>query len=967
MFGKRIAGMALLMVLTAFILAPFAGHTQEAEAKVVRVGWYESSYNTMDEKGFRSGYAYEYQLKLAAYNGWTYEYVNGSWPELLKMLENGEIDLLSDVSYTAQREEHMLFSSLPMGTEEYYLFKLPGNDEISMTDVSTLDGKRVGVNRGSVQAGLFAQWTQDNGVEAEVVEVTGTDADSLRMLQSGELDAYVVVDSFAHTVSAVPVYKIGSSDYYFAVAKDRPDLLSDLDLAMSRIQDENHFFNMQMYEKYMRQVGANAYLTTEEKDWLSGHGAIRIGYQDEYMAFCDADDDTGELTGVLKDYLGFASDCLPEVQLQFEAIAYPTAEEAVTALQNGEVDCAFPANLSSYEAEIQGMVLTPPLMDTEMFAVMRAGSASLLARDGEIVAAVNMGNFNYDSFLARHYPSWEKKYYPNTEECLKGVSEGAADCLIISNYRYNNIARLCEKYRLTTVSLGTEMDYCFAVRKGQTSLYAIMAKVTSMVPEASVDAAMSRYITQDAKLTIADYLTAHLPLVLTIVFVVVLIILILLIQNIQAARRANRLIMATETDDLTGLYNRKYFFQYANRRYRMHPDAPMDAIVLNIEQFHSINALHGRTLGDRVLRELGNEVRAISRENSGIAGRFEADRFDIYCRHTEDYQAIFNRLQAKLDEQVPNTNVRLRMGIMPYQAGLEPVQLFDRARTACNMARGHYRRHLIVYDENVSKRESYEQRLINDLRRAFEAHEFEVYYQPKFDIQAEPPRMVSAEALVRWHHPEMGMIPPGDFIPLFEKNGQISLVDQYVWREAARQIAAWREAYGVTVPVSVNLSRVDVFDPALVDTLEDILKSNGLTHDVFKLEVTESAYTENADQVIRVVEGLREKGYKIEMDDFGTGYSSLNMLSSMPIDYLKMDREFVRNIDHEERDRQLVALILDIAKNLKVPVIAEGVERDSQLELLKGLLCEQVQGYYFSRPVPADKFGDRFLKESALG
>jgi len=965
MSGKKTAAMALLMILTALILSPFAGRAQEAEAKVVRVGWYESSYNTMDEMGFRSGYAYEYQLKLAAYNGWSYEYVNGSWPDLLKMLENGEIDLLSDVSYTPQREERMLFSSLPMGTEEYYLFKLPGNDEISMTDVSTLNGKRVGMNRGSVQADLYAQWAREKGVEAVAVEVTGTEEDSLRMLQSGELDAYVVVDSFAHTVSAVPVYKIGSSDYYFAVAKDRPDLLSDLNLAMSRIQDENRFFNMQMYEKHMRRQGANAFLTSEEKDWLSGHGSIRIGYQDEYMAFCDADDATGELTGVLKDYLDLASSCLPEVQLQFEAIAYATAEDAMRALQNGEVDCAFPANLSSYEAETQGTVMTPPMMDTEMYAVMRAGGPSLFARDGEIVAAVNAGNYNYDSFLARHYPSWKRKYYPNTEECLRGVSEGAADCLIISNYRYNNIARLCEKYHLTTLSLGTEMDYCFAVKKGQTSLYAIMAKVTSMVPEASVDAAMTHYITQDAKLTMADYLAAHLPLVLTVVTVVLLTILILLIQNIKAARRANRLIMATETDDLTGLYNRKYFFQYADRRYRMHPDTPMDAIVLNIEQFHSINALHGRALGDKVLQELGNEVRAISKEHDGIAGRFEADRFDIYCHHTEDHQAIFDRLQAKLDGQVPNTNVRLRMGIMPYQAGLEPVQLFDRARTACNMARGHYKRHLIVYDESVSKRESYEQRLVNDLRRALEAHEFEVYYQPKFDIQSEPPRMVSAEALVRWHHPEMGMIPPGDFIHLFEKNGQISLVDQYVWREAARQIAAWREEYGVTVPVSVNLSRVDVFDPALVDTLEGILKRNSLTHDVFKLEVTESAYTENADQVIRVVEGLREKGYKIEMDDFGTGYSSLNMLSFMPIDYLKMDREFVRNIDHEEKDRQLVALILGIAKNLKVPVIAEGVERETQLELLKGLLCEQVQGYYFSRPLPADKFGDRFLKEKS--
>lgn len=261
------------------------------------------------------------------------------------------------------------------------------------------------------------------------------------------------------------------------------------------------------------------------------------------------------------------------------------------------------------------------------------------------------------------------------------------------------------------------------------------------------------------------------------------------------------------------------------------------------------------------------------------------------------------------------------------------------------------------------EREIYEQRLLNDLRRALDAYEFEVYYQPKYDIQSEPPKLVSAEALVRWRHPELGMIPPDDFIPLFERNGQISAVDKYVWEEAAKQVVRWREEYGVTIPVSVNLSRVDVFDPALMDTLDGILRYSGLSHNAFKLEVTETAYTENADQVIQVVEGLRKKGYEVEMDDFGTGYSSLNMLSAMPIDVLKMDRAFIRNIEHNEKDIQLVALIIDIARNLKIPVIAEGVETEEQMKLLKELGCAIVQGYYFSRPLHAADFEAAFVRD----
>ena len=249
-----------------------------------------------------------------------------------------------------------------------------------------------------------------------------------------------------------------------------------------------------------------------------------------------------------------------------------------------------------------------------------------------------------------------------------------------------------------------------------------------------------------------------------------------------------------------------------------------------------------------------------------------------------------------------------------------------------------------------------DRRLLSDVRRAIDDREFEVYYQPKYDIQTEAPELRSAEALVRWKHHELGMISPMDFIPLFEKNGMIETLDKYVWTEAARQIAEWRDKYGVVLPVSVNLSRVDIFDPKLESTLDSLLEQNKLEHSSLKLEVTESAYTDNADHVIEVIEGLRKKGYEIEMDDFGSGYSSLNMLSSMPIDVLKMDKAFIQNIEHEEKDIQLVKLILDIAKNLNVPVVAEGVETKSQLELLRKLGCRLVQGYYFSRPLPAADF-----------
>ena len=427
-----------------------------------------------------------------------------------------------------------------------------------------------------------------------------------------------------------------------------------------------------------------------------------------------------------------------------------------------------------------------------------------------------------------------------------------------------------------------------------------------------------------------------------------------------------QLISAAEHDRLTMLYSRNFFFEYANRLYHYHPELHLDAIVMNIEQFHTINALNGRDFGDDVLRLIGNEIRAFLGETEGIASRIEADRFDIYCLHQTDYRALLNRFQEKVSSLSRSTRIHLRMGVKPWREGVEPILLFDRARTACNMVRGDYQNPLMIYDEDMRMRELLNSRLLNDLRPAVEERQFQVYYQPKYNIQVDPPRLSSAEALIRWKHPDLGMISPSSFVPLFEGNGLIGVVDNFVWQEAAKQIARWKEKYSFTLPVSVNLSRSDVFDPTLPGRLDHLVLDNGLSYKDLKLEVTESAYTDNAKQVLDVIKSLRNKGFEIEMDDFGSGYSSLNMLSDMPIDVLKMDMKFIRNIEESETDRRLVSLILDIARYLKVSVVAEGVETEKQLEILRNGKCDLVQGYYFSRPLPSEDFEKLIEKEIAI-
>ena len=577
---------------------------------------------------------------------------------------------------------------------------------------------------------------------------------------------------------------------------------------------------------------------------------------------------------------------------------------------------------------------------------------------GLVHVAVARGNHYHENFLKQSFPKWGVSYFHDADECLKAVSEGRADCYLISLYRLNRIADQMKELKLTPLSTGEDIVFSFALRRNEDQLYSILNKTVGLVSPESVYSALASYSYETKKVTVKDFVKDNLPTVAAVIAISTAIFLALLLRSARAEKKAGerqQLISATEFDEVTGLYNKNFFYEYAGRIFRNHPDRNMDAIVLDIEQFRSVNEINGREFADKVLQALGKEIQAFADETEGIASRTEADRFEIFCRHPEDYQALLDRFQGKMDELFRSASIRLRMGVTPHQEELEPAQMFEQAWSACNMVRGA-NRHLMVYNDEMRSRENYNLRLLNDLRRAVDKREFKVYYQPKYNIQCDPPRMASAEALVRWQHPELGLIPPGDFIPLFERNGQIGVVDKYVWDEAARQVAVWKEKFGVTVPVSVNLSRVDVFDPKLEEILDGLVRENGLGRGSLRLEVTESAYTENAEELIRVMERLRSKGYEIEMDDFGSGYSSLGTLSSMPVDVLKMDRSFVMNIDHNDKDFRLVELILDIARNLKMPVIAEGVETENQMTLLKNAGCDYVQGYYFSRPLPPEEF-----------
>lgn len=658
--GKKILWFALCLLTVLHMIAPLPACAQPQENKVVRVGWHEAPYFITDKYRRRSGYSYEYQCKVAAFTGWHYEYVTGTWSQLLQKLKDGEIDLMSNISFMEERAKDMMFASLPMGTEAYYIFVAPNNKEITLENYKSLNGKRIGVTKNSFQKELLRKWMQLHNVKAELIELTSSDEDSLLML-GNQLDAFVTMDFYGDPRKAVPIGKIGSSDFFFAVNKDRPDLLAELDKAMNRIQNENMYFNQQLHEKYLKSATTDKYLSVKEREWLSEHGPVRVGYQDNYLAFCAKDEATGELTGALKDYLELASTSLENAHIHFEARAYPTAAAAMEAMKKGEIDCVFPANLTDFDSETMGVVMSPPLMRSEMDAVVRASEKKEFLRKKQVIVAVNKGNTNYDMFLADHYPTWDRAYFADTPAGLEAVAKGKADCVIISNYRYNNISKQCEKLRLSTVYTGVDMDYCFAMRKGDTVLYSILSRVIDSIPDAIVHKSLTYYSTEDVKTSFTDLIKDNLFVVLTVIASVLVVILALLLRNIRAEKKileeqhlVNDLNKRVFVDALTSVRNRGAFSNYiATLQERLDKKEPLAfAIsVFDCDNLKKINDQDGHDKGDIYIKTASQLICRIFQHSPVF--RVGGDEFAVILQN-EDYQ---NR--EALAEKFEETRIKL--------------------------------------------------------------------------------------------------------------------------------------------------------------------------------------------------------------------------------------------------------------------------------------------------------------------
>lgn len=409
-----------------------------------------------------------------------------------------------------------------------------------------------------------------------------------------------------------------------------------------------------------------------------------------------------------------------------------------------------------------------------------------------------------------------------------------------------------------------------------------------------------------------------------------------------------------EVDELTGLYTRQAFFYHAQIMLRRNPDIRYSLVMFDIDNLKYMNELYGEVLGNRILKKIGNHIMTY-RSSDTIAGRYSGDVFVILLepgsRDTEDIIACYKSI-AMNDSDIQK--ISLKFGIYDdVEHNVTVSVLCDRAQMALRRNKQYYGTAIARYDKAFREKIDWENKLKQSMETAVKENQFQVYYQPKHD--AKSGRLIGAEALVRWVHPELGFISPGDFIPLFERNGFITEADYYVWKNVCCDLRAWMDAGMNVVPVSVNGSKLDFAAKDYVERLHKPVDAYHVPKQYLHIEVTESLVSENIDELEKLLEKLRTEGFQIEMDDFGKGYSSLNTLGTLPLDVVKLDMSFISQIGNERKLR-ILAAVISLAKNLKLHTVAEGVETEEQLKVLKELGCDAIQGYYFSKPLPKEQF-----------
>ena len=959
---KKAATLAAAFVM-ALAAVPFGAFALETGKPVV-VG-VNSDYGITASGSRYTGFAYDYLREIAKRTDLTFTYVEGTAPELAAKLASGEVDLIpcvSDSELDAWQGMTSAGSDEPFTVEltglpislKYSAVYIPADSNISFSDYDTLRDCRIGYLKEAYSKyfvnGAFV------GTELRRAEFVGYDSESQMKtdFESGKVDA-VAKDCYRTWGSEVIAYQFLTDDCSFLASSDETELLTAIDKAVGSIFMCDSNFSSDAYQKYVTRDGSQKYaFTSAEKYYIEKHPTVTVAYNIQAGVIDKYDSGSKGLSGPSAKIFDLLSEA---TGLRFRVEAYDTLGDCVTAVNNGsaQIICG---GVNSYSVEkYSGLKLTIPYAKVPIAAAGKAGS-SVGARS--MIAVPSIGD-DISQYVTEAYPGAQILHYDSEKKCLDAVQRGEADVVFAGAYELLYLLDSgYDELELIDINSAIHAE-CLAVNKEQTELFGIVGKTLSGVNSNTSGVMIYSAMTdRNSHSSANEFVETYLVWIIVGILVILAgIFVVVCISSFRSKRVA-------DMDQLTGGRSRRKFYEDTKKLLK-HSNPENWAIVLfDIDKFKYVNDRLGYEEGNRMLERLHKTI-SDHLEKDEVFARMSDDNFVMTIRNATDIElnSRVNDIFTEFDRRnslfvkypVVFSAGICRLNQCMHESKRDEVDIsaaIDRCKIAKSTLKGTHFSSIAFYDGSIRARALREKDYESIMPTALKNREFQCYLQPKYGLRSR--NIEGAEALIRWNSPEFGFISPGDFIPIAEKNGFVVELDFFILEEVCRTMRHWIDDGKTPVVISVNQSRLHLNYDDYIWRLREIVDKYDIPYEYIELELTESVFTENAEKLLKIMHKLHEIGFKLSLDDFGSGYSSLNMLKDMPVDVVKIDKEFFSDTMNTQKGRAVISTVVDLAKNLDMDVISEGVETREQVEFLTEIHCAMVQGYYFAKPMPIADF-----------
>lgn len=950
-----LTGIILVWMLYLF-LGCFESDIYAAPGRLIRVAFFPmDGYHIMNADGSFSGMDVEYLNALCEYTDWEIEYVKcDSWEEALELLGNRQVDLVGSAQYSSNRAEIYQYADLSSG----YTFGVIATDPestVAYEDFTAMREITFGMVEDYVRKDEFLQYLRDNGIDnPSIIEYAST-SELQSALSEGKIDALV------HTFTEVKegqrlIGRFAPKPFYYITYQGNDDVMRELNqaaanLKLNRPELETELMNAFYYSRFDK----TALLTTEEMSYIAGSKKVVVGYLDGFYPFSYEED--GEFKGLTRELL---EDSICDSGLEPEYCRMSDRTEARTALQNGKIDilayCADTKEiLNAYQltrvcdyADVPLVLVTTKNKNIDEIETL-ATVSFLLDKVGEAVQAKETTVVTYDT----------------QQECIDAVREDTVDAVLCDGYLTEYLMRTEFRYENLQIKnvFSSEYSISMAVRAEDELLFGILEKTVPGIDSKRINTYMLKENTYPL-ISIFDYVRNHSFFIIGILIAIIILIILVAVHMIKDSRKIQKLMYK---DTKMDIWNLNYLIYWGEHKLLPECRGQYAVVYVNLEQFRRYNIIYGWNAGEHLLEGVAGILIKNVDSKTEICARNQGDRFVMLLNYLEReafekrIQTIKNDVEKWILSDTDN-HMSLEMGVYYIPQDDSDLRLaINYANQALEFTGKNNRDEIKTYDdglETLIKERHEREKLLDsvDINK-----DFVTYYQPKVDIRNG--KIIGAEALVRFLDPTEGgaVRAPGFFVPYYEQMGRITEIDFFVFESVCKMLRRRLDAGLPVVTISCNFSRMHFIKPGFPEHFTAILDKYQISKDLIEVEITETLVVEELQQqmVKKTLDILKEKGVRLSIDDFGAGYSSLGVFEQIPASVIKLDRSFLLNQEDHDRQVKIMRGIVKLTEELDAQIVCEGVETETDVNLMKEIGAYVAQGYFYSKPVPEAEFEEK--------